>query len=371
MSTLDQSSVIDALRGVNDPELGRSLVDLNMVKEVKITGGDVAVEITLTTPACPMKTRIEGDVRAAISRIPGVTNVDVTFGAQVRTAPNTGKESLVPGVKNVVLVGSGKGGVGKSSVSVNIAVALAKEGARVGLLDADIYGPSIPIMLGVPKAKPKAVDGRRVLPVEAHGVKLMSIGFFVEPEQAMVWRGPMLHGAITQFFRDVDWGELDYLILDLPPGTGDVQLTIAQQVKVSGAVVVTTPQDLALADAIKAKSMFDKVDVPVLGIVENMSWFSCPHCEGRTEIFAHGGGAQAAEKLGVPFLGEVPLVPGIREGGDAGVPVVASSPDSAEGRALREVARRVAGQVSIANHQGSAPKIPTGTAKNLVNIKIG
>lgn len=278
---------------------------------------------------------------------------------------------MLEGVKNVVLVGSGKGGVGKSTVSVNIAVALARSGARVGLLDADIYGPSIPIMLGVPSAKPRSTDGKKVQPIEAHGIKLMSIGFFIDPDQAMVWRGPMLHGAITQFFRDVEWGTLDYLILDLPPGTGDIQLTIAQQIKVAGAVVVTTPQDLSLADAIKAKTMFDKVEVPVLGVVENMSWFSCPHCDGRTEIFSHGGGEQAAEKLGVPFLGQVPLVPVIREGGDSGKPVVVSEPNSPGGDALIKVAEKVAERVSEAKEQAADPKIPTGTARNLVNIKLG
>lgn len=285
--------------------------------------------------------------------------------------PAVRKENMLEGVKNVVLVGSGKGGVGKSTVSVNIAVALARSGARVGLLDADIYGPSIPIMLGVPSAKPRSTDGKKVQPIEAHGIKLMSIGFFIDPDQAMVWRGPMLHGAITQFFRDVEWGTLDYLILDLPPGTGDIQLTIAQQIKVAGAVVVTTPQDLSLADAIKAKTMFDKVEVPVLGVVENMSWFSCPHCDGRTEIFSHGGGEQAAEKLGVPFLGQVPLVPVIREGGDSGKPVVVSEPNSPGGDALIKVAEKVAERVSEAKEQAADPKIPTGTARNLVNIKLG
>ena len=251
-----------------------------------------------------------------------------------------------------------------------MAQALGQAGARVGLLDADIYGPSIPIMLGLTQARPATSDGKRIIPVEAHGVKCISIGFFIDPDQAMVWRGPMLHGAVTQFFRDVEWGELDYLVLDLPPGTGDIQLTIAQQVKVAGAVVVTTPQDVSLADAIKAKSMFDKVDVPVLGIVENMSYFHCPHCDGRTDIFAHGGGAAAARKLAVPFLGEVPLVVSIREGGDAGVPVVVSHPDAPESKALSAVAERVAGEVARANLLAQATRIASPGGKPLVQIKL-
>ena len=366
---LDERRVLEAIRPVKDPELGRSLVELGLVKQVGLDGGDVTLAVELTTPTSRFKDQIESNLKTALTPVPGVKSVTVKLSWAVNRSPIGQRENLVPGAKNVILVGSGKGGVGKSTVAVNLAVALAKSGAKVGLLDADIYGPSIPIMLGVRQAKPRVQGDKRILPIEAHGLKLISIGFFVDPEQAMVWRGPMLHGAIVQFFRDVDWGELDYLVLDLPPGTGDIQLTIAQQVKVSGAVVVTTPQDIALADAIKAKSMFDKVDIPVLGIVENMSWFSCPHCGERSEIFHHGGGEAAAKKLDVPFLGSVPLVTSIRAGGDEGVPVVVGAPESAEAKALGEVAANVAAQVTLANLAATATVVAPAPA-SLVQIKL-
>jgi ATP-binding protein involved in chromosome partitioning len=366
--TLSEKVVLEAVRPVRDPELGRSLVELGAVK-ARVEGGRVSLSVRLHTPTSPYKAQLESDLRTALLPVPGVAEVSVAFGFDVSRAP-TDKASLVPTVKNVVLVGSGKGGVGKSTVAVNLAIALARSGAKVGLLDADIYGPSIPIMLGARHARPQSGDGKSILPVEAHGLKVISIGFFVDPEQAMVWRGPMLHGAITQFFRDVVWGELDYLVLDLPPGTGDIQLTIAQQVKVAGAVVVTTPQDVSLADAIKAKSMFDKVDVPVLGIVENMSYFHCPKCHERTEIFAHGGGAAAAKKLQVPFLGEVPLVTSIREGGDAGVPVTVGAPNAPESLALCKVAERVAAEVARANLVAQATRIASPDGRPLVQIKL-
>jgi ATP-binding protein involved in chromosome partitioning len=373
MAELNDKIVLEAIRPVRDPELGRSLVELGEVPSITVESGRVTLHVRLATPTSPHRDQIESDLRAALVPVPGIRELVIDWNWEVNRPPPTrggGRENLAPGARNVVLVGSGKGGVGKSTVAVNLAVALAQSGARVGLLDADIYGPSIPIMLGVRNAKPKTPDGKLIVPVEAFGLKLISIGFFVDPEQAMVWRGPMLHGAIVQFFRDVQWGDLDYLILDLPPGTGDIQLTIAQQVKVSGAVVVTTPQDLALADAIKAKAMFDKVDIPVLGIVENMSYFSCPHCHTRTEIFDHGGGAAAAEKLGVPFLGEVPLVLSIREGGDAGKPIMAAAPDSAEAKALRNVATNVATQVALANMGGAPTVVGPTEPRRLVQIKL-
>ena len=373
MAELTEQIVLEALRPVKDPEVGRSLVDLGSVAAVAIERGIVTLDVRLTTPTSPHKAQLESDLKTALVPVPGVKEVKVNWSWAVNRPPPTrggGKEQLAPGAKNVVLVGSGKGGVGKSTVAVNIAVALAQAGAKVGLLDADIYGPSIPIMLGVRHAKPKSPDNKLIIPVEAYGLKLISIGFFVDPEQAMVWRGPMLHGAIVQFFRDVQWGDLDYLILDLPPGTGDIQLTIAQQVKVAGAVVVTTPQDLSLADAIKAKSMFDKVDIPVLGFVENMSYFSCPHCHQRTDIFHHGGGSAAAAKLGVPFLGEVPLVVSIREGGDEGRPIVATAPDSDEAKSLRRVAENVAAQVTLANLAGAPTVVGPTDPRRLVQIKL-
>ncbi|MFY0576986.1 Mrp/NBP35 family ATP-binding protein [Cystobacter fuscus] len=259
-------------------------------------------------------------------------------------------------MKNVILVGAGKGGVGKSTVSVNLATALARDGATVGLLDADFYGPSVPLMTGITE-KPTSPDGKTLLPMEKHGLKVMSIGFLVEAEQALIWRGPMLHGALMQLIRDVRWGELDYLILDLPPGTGDVALTLSQSVRAAGAVLVTTPQDVALADVVRAKQMFDKVHIPVLGIVENMSQFICPNCSHATHIFNRGGGQKAAQMFSIPFLGEIPLDLKIRESGDAGVPVVLSAPDSPEALAFRTMARNIAGRVSTENMR-VAVKLP-------------
>jgi ATP-binding protein involved in chromosome partitioning len=264
--------------------------------------------------------------------------------------------SLLPDVKNVVLVGAGKGGVGKSTVAVNLACALARCGAKVGLLDADFYGPSIPLMTGIRK-KPHSLDGKRLEPLEAHGLKVMSIGFLIEPDQALVWRGPMLHGALMQLVRDVNWGELDYLVLDLPPGTGDVALSISQQVRASGAVLVTTPQDVALADVVRAKGMFDKVHIPVLGIIENMSQFVCPHCNTATAIFDRGGGHKASEVMDISFLGELPLDLKTRQGGDRGIPIVMGHPDSAEAQKFMEIARTVAGRISQENVKGRAPVV--------------
>src|SRR2546421_2985124 len=342
--------VLSALKDLKDPSSGRTMSELGYFKHPEILdGGGVRVRVELPTPASPHKARIEEAVRAMLSPLQ-LSRVEVAFGANVRPSP--GKQNnpndLVPSVKNVVLVGSGKGGVGKSTVSANVAVALANLGCKVGLLDADIYGPSMPLMMGLFGARPTSNDGKKVTPLTAFGVKVISIGFFVDPDQAMIWRGPMLHGALVQLLRDVHWGDLDYLILDLPPGTGDIQLTIAQQVSVAGAVVVTTPQDVALADAIKAKTMFDKVNIPVLGFVENMSGFVCPHCGKETEIFSKGGGEAAARKMAVPFLGRVPLNLAVREGSDEGRPVVADHPEMPESAALVRIAQNVAERVAIA-----------------------
>jgi ATP-binding protein involved in chromosome partitioning len=343
-------AILAAVQALKDPSTGRTLGELGMVKGVEMLPGNaVRVRIELPTPASPHKARLEEAVRAMLSP-EQLSRVEVAFSADVRRAPNKGTGTdLVPTVRNVILVGSGKGGVGKSTVSVNLSVALAQLGCRVGLLDADIYGPSIPLMMGLYGAKPSSPDGKVVEPLTAYGVKIISIGFFVDPEQAMIWRGPMLHGALVQLLRDVRWGDLDYLILDLPPGTGDIQLTIAQQVAVSGAVVVTTPQDVALSDAIKAKTMFDKVSIPVLGFVENMSGFVCPHCGKETDIFSKGGAEAAAQKMAVPFLGRVPLNLAIREGAEAGRPVDADNPELAESRALVRIAQNVAERVALAN----------------------
>src|SRR5262245_27335138 len=313
MSSVSERDILSALSKVIDPELNVDLVRAGMVKDLRLAGDELKVKIELTTPACPLKGKIESDAEAALKSVPGLKKFDIEWGAQVRAAPaGMSKEQLLPGVKNVVLVGAGKGGVGKSTVAVNLAAALSRCGAVVGLLDADFYGPSIPMMTGI-RRKPVSKDGKTLEPLEAHGMRVMSIGFLVEPDQALVWRGPMLHGALLQLVRDVNWGELDYLVLDLPPGTGDVALTISQNVRAAGAVLVTTPQDVALADVVRAKQMFDKVHIPVLGIVENMSQFVCPHCAQTTPIFHHGGGRRAAEAFGVQFLGEVPLQLKIRE----------------------------------------------------------
>jgi ATP-binding protein involved in chromosome partitioning len=351
------------LAALKDPSSGRSLAELGMLKSVEaLSESAVRVQVELPTPASPWKPKIEELIRSAL---PGM-RAEVSFSANVRPSPAkaVATNDLVPNVKNVVLVGSGKGGVGKSTVSANVAVALAQLGAKVGLLDADIYGPSMPLMMGLFGARPSSDDGRKVRPLDAYGVKVISIGFFVDPDQAMIWRGPMLHGALVQLLRDVNWGDLDYLILDLPPGTGDIQLTIAQQVSVSGAVVVTTPQDVALADAIKAKTMFDKVSIPVLGFVENMSGFVCPNCHHETDIFSKGGAEAASQKLGVPFLGRVPINMAIREGSDDGKPVVAQNPGLPEAQALVRIAQNVADRVAVANlsavPRGQKPLVQLG-----------
>jgi len=281
--------------------------------------------------------------------------VEIATEANVTRGQSNVRDNLIPLVKNSIAVSSGKGGVGKTTVAVNLAVALAQMGAKVGLMDADIYGPNVPLMMGV-KSAPQPQE-EKLQPAEGHGVKLISMAFFVPDDTPMIWRGPMVHGAIQQFLRDVDWGELDYLIVDLPPGTGDAQLSISQLVPLTGAVIVTTPQEVALLDSKKGLAMFKKVSVPVLGIIENMSYFLCPHCHERTEIFSHGGGRQAAEKLGVSFLGEVPIDPAIREGGDAGLPIVVSDPDSPQSEAFRKIAKTLAAAISVQNDRSSALKI--------------
>ncbi|MGC3998304.1 MAG: Mrp/NBP35 family ATP-binding protein [Anaeromyxobacter sp.] len=351
---LDNQHALEALKKVMDPELHRDLVSLGMIKDLAVSGEAVKLKVELTTPACPLKDTIGKDVEAAL-RGAGFTKVEISWGAQVRAAPGAAQGQLTPGVKNIVLVGAGKGGVGKSTVAINVAVGLARLGAKVGILDADIYGPSVPILTGITE-KPSSSDGQRLDPFTAHGIKVMSIGFLIEPDQALVWRGPMVTGALIQLLRDVNWGELDYLVLDLPPGTGDIPLTLAQNVRAAGVVLVSTPQDVALADVIRAKLMFDKVSIPVLGLVENMSAFVCPHCRHETAIFDKGGARTAAERMGIPFLGEVPIDLAIREGGDQGVPVVAGKPESPQAEAFLAVARQVAGAVS--KQVMKAPRLP-------------
>lgn len=355
--SVQERDVLTAMSKVMDPELHIDLVTAGMVKDLKIDGGKISLKIELTTPACPMKGQIEKDTEVALKAVPGVESFKIDWGAKVRAAPQgTAKDALLPGVKNVLLVGAGKGGVGKSTVAVNLACALVKHGAKVGLLDADFYGPSIPLMTGI-RRKPVSKDGKSLDPLEAHGLKVMSIGFLIEPDQALVWRGPMLHGALMQLVRDVNWGELDYLVLDLPPGTGDVALTISQQVRAAGAVLVTTPQDVALADVVRAKQMFDKVHIPILGIIENMSQFLCPHCGKGTHIFSSGGGKKASQMMDIAFLGELPLELSVRQGGDDGLPVVVGKPDSEEAKLFMEIAAKVAGRISQENMKVRQPVV--------------
>ncbi len=346
MKGLEQA-VLDALRTVKDPDLHKDIVTLNFVKDLKIEQGKASFTIELTTPACPVKKDMEQWARDAVLRVKGIHDVEIKMTSAVRSgSPGAGKQE-VPGVKNIIAVGSGKGGVGKTTVTVNLAVALAQSGARVGLLDSDVYGPNVPLMMGI-AGQPRAINNR-IQPLLNYGVRVMSMGFLTTEDTPLIWRGPMLHSVVTQFVRQVEWGQLDYLFVDLPPGTGDVQLTLTQTVALMGAVIVTTPQDVALQDARKAILMFRQVRVEILGIVENMSYFECPKCHERTDIFSRGGGASTADKYGVPFLGEIPLDTAIRQAGDVGKPVVLSDPDSPAGRAFSRIAESMAAQVSVAN----------------------
>lgn len=357
--TVEKSAILDVLKKIEDPDLHRDIVSLGFITKLDIDAeGRVAVTINLTTPACPIKQEFKDKATELILGVPGVIAADVQMTAEVRrntAAPTQNQQPLLPRVKHVIAVGSGKGGVGKSTVAVNIAIALQRSGALVGLLDADIYGPSQPMMLGR-KSKP-TVLGNKMLPLDAHGLKFMSVGLLLDDSAPVIWRGPMAHGAVLQFLRDVEWGELDYLIVDLPPGTGDVVLTLSQSLDVSGAVVVCTPQDVALLDARKAVGMFEKVRIPMLGIVENMSYHTCTECGHREEIFAHGGARKAAQELNVPFLGEIPIELKVRVGGDAGKPVVVSDPNSSVAKAFTNIAENTAAQVSIRSMEQGAPTL--------------
>jgi len=345
MSQLTEGAIFDALRTVQEPELGRDIVTLNMVKKIEIDGAHVALTIELTTPACPLKDEIQRNIDAALQPL-GAETVDVTWNAMVRRASPRQSQQLVPGVKNIISVASGKGGVGKSTISVNLAVALAQMGASVGLLDADITGPNIPMMMGV-EGQPKASPNNKISPLERYGVKVISIQFFVPEGQPIVWRGPLVGGAIQQFLRDVDWGELDYLIIDQPPGTSDAQLTLAQAIPISGTVLVTTPQEVALLDVQKALAMLKRMSVPVIGIVENMSAFICPHCGEATEIFGRDGGERFAQQNDIEYLGGIPLDITVRQGADVGVPAVAQREPGPAAQALIALARTVAARMSV------------------------
>lgn len=349
---LNAESVLEVLRPVQDPELQKSLVELNMIRNVKIVDGQVSFTLVLTTPACPLREFIVEDCEKAIRTLPGVTDVAVEVTAETPQQKSLPDRQGIDGVKNIIAISSGKGGVGKSTVAVNVAVSLAAAGAKVGLLDADIYGPNAPTMLGLSEAKVMVRQGEQgevLEPAFNHGVKLVSMAFLIDKDQPVIWRGPMLNGVIRQFLYQVQWGDLDYLIVDLPPGTGDAQLTITQAVPMAGAVIVSTPQTVALLDARKGLKMFQQLNVPVLGIVENMSYFIPPDLPDKQyDIFGSGGGEKTALELGVPLIGCVPLEIGLREGGDSGVPIVASAPDSASAKALREISQTIAAKVSVA-----------------------
>jgi ATP-binding protein involved in chromosome partitioning len=345
--SVTEEQVLSVLRDVQDPDLHKDIVTLGFVKEVRIDSGEVDFTIELTTPACPVKDDLKRQAEEKVSGLAGVKAARAKMTANVSTRGGFGRQGI-PGIRNIVAVGAGKGGVGKTTTSVNLAVGLARKGARVGLLDGDVYGPNVPQMLGVHEA-PEVEGESGIRPPEAFGIKVISMGMLVPPDQPIIWRGPMLHGAVQQFMNDVLWGELDYLVVDLPPGTGDVALSMAQSVPMAGAIVVTTPQGVAVSDVRKAVGMFRQLNIPVLGVIENMSYFVCPHCSERTEIFGTGGGRQMGEDLGIPFLGEVPIDTRVRSGSDEGRPIVDAEPDAPAAKAFLDLSSRVAAQISIQN----------------------
>jgi ATP-binding protein involved in chromosome partitioning len=361
--------VLSALRGVKDPETNADVVSLGLVKGLTVDGGKVAFTLEFTSQSALAKVEMHSQARKTVAALPGVSEAKVAMGGpRPRAAAQQGHgqhahgapagepaADLIPDVKHTIAVSSGKGGVGKSTVAVNLALALRGEGATVGLVDADVYGPNIPLMMGA-RGRP-GMFNNRIIPVQAYDVKIMSIGFFIKEGDPVVWRGPMIHTAIQQFLKDVEWGELDYLFFDMPPGTGDAQLSLSQVVPLSGAVMVTTPQDVSLLDVRKGLAMFRKMNVPILGIVENMAGFACPHCHEVTPIFGEGGGARLAEEFGVPMLGSIPLDPDTRVGGDTGEPIVVARPASAQAEAFRRMARTVVGRVA----SGAGPRLPTIT----------
>ncbi|MFN8061255.1 MAG: Mrp/NBP35 family ATP-binding protein [Vicinamibacterales bacterium] len=353
MLGLTDAAVLDALKSVRDPDVDRDIVSLGFVKDVRIADASVALTLQLTTPACPFKERLRDETVAVLRRL-GASHVDVTLTAVVRPGGGGGEigRAPIPGVKNVIAVGAGKGGVGKTTTAVNLAVSLSQFGARVGLLDADLYGPNVPIMLGIKTQL--QTDGKRILPAEKFGLQIVSIGFLASDDSPIIWRGPLLHGAIRQFFHEVAWDDLDYLVVDMPPGTGDIALSLSQTVGVAGAVLVTTPQSVSVADTRRAVAMYQKLQVPVAGLVENMSHFACPSCGHESDIFGKGGGERLAEELNVRFLGRIPIYEPIRSGGDLGVPIVIGEPESPAARALRSAAQQVAAQVAIGSFKKKA-----------------
>jgi ATP-binding protein involved in chromosome partitioning len=339
-----EQEVLEALKQVEDPDLHRDIVSLGFVQDLQTDNGAVSLRIVLTTPACPVKNELKQQAEEIIRELPGVSTVDVQMDAEVRSN-QPGAARPVEGVRNIIAIASNKGGVGKTTVSVNLAVALAKQGARVGLLDADVTGPNVPIMMGFESGY-MAEGDRGLTTDEKYGVRLVSLGFVLPRLSPVAWRGPMVGTAVRQLIHDINWGELDYLLIDLPPGTSDASMSMAQEAPISGVVVVSTPADVAWEDAGKAVAMFDKLNVPVFGVIENMSYFVCPNCEERHDIFGHGGGRKAAEELGLEFLGEIPLDQGTREGADSGVPITESNPESPQAQAFLRVAEQVAARCS-------------------------
>jgi ATP-binding protein involved in chromosome partitioning len=342
-----QAEVLQELSKVQDPDLGKDIVSLGFIKNLEIGDGQVSFDLNLTTPACPVKDVMKDEAAGLVRALAGVDDVQIKLTAEVQQAPQMSKGALAD-IRNIVAIGSGKGGVGKSTIAVNVAVALAQSGARVGLLDGDIYGPTMPIMLGVTGTPENS--GGKIQPPESAGIKFMSMGLLVKSyDQPLIWRGPMAHKAFQQCLFDVNWGELDYLIVDLPPGTGDVHLTLAQSVPMTGAVIVSTPQDVGLRISVKTLRMFEQTKVPILGIVENMSYWTCGHCGSKDYIFGEGGARRAAQEMDIPFLGEVPLDIPIRRQADAGSPIVVSDPDASSSVVLRQISEQIAAQVSIRN----------------------
>ena len=360
--TPDRDAVLNALRVVVDPDLRKDIVSLGFVKDLTVAAGRASFTIELTTPACPVKDQMRDQATAAVRAL-GIADVQVQLTAKVRSAsaPESNKPP-VPGVRNIIAVGAGKGGVGKTTVAVNLALSLARCGSRVGLLDGDVYGPNIPIMMGINTQL--GTDGNRIVPAEKYGLQVVSIGFLTNDDAPIIWRGPMLHQVVQQFVREVAWKDLDYLIIDMPPGTGDIALSLSQTIPVAGSVVVTTPQLVSLADSRRAVRMYQKLNIATLGIVENMSYYSCPNCHFETDLFGHGGGEGLASDMDVPFLGRLPIYQPIREGSDAGIPLIVAEPASSAARAFLTVAERTAAQISIVAHKtaeankGKIPLIP-------------
>jgi ATP-binding protein involved in chromosome partitioning len=358
MNTVSEAAVLQALSAVRDPEFNRDIVSLKFVKNVRIDeAGRVSFTIELATPVSSSKEVMRGLARDLVARVPGVTSVEVDITARVKAAisPEMNKPP-VEGVKNVIAVGAGKGGVGKTTVAVNLAIALSQAGARVAMIDGDVYGPNVPIMLGI--STQLQTDGKKIIPAEQYGIQLVSMGFLTSDDSPVIWRGPMLHGVIQQFFREVKWTDVDYLIVDMPPGTGDIALSLSQSIHVSGAVVVTTPQTVSVADTRRAVRMYQKLNIPTLGLVENMSHFVCPSCSHESDIFGKGGGEGLARELDVPFLGRIPIYEPIRVGGDTGVPVTVGEPKSAAAQAFRAAAERLAAQIAITNFNAGSVKRP-------------